>query len=233
MSEHPVVDEEQWRAARLTHLAEEKAFTRARDALSDARRQLPWLEISNEYELKGASGAVSLLDLFGDARQLVIYHFMFGPDWEEGCPSCSFWADGFSGMIPHLRHRDTAFAVVARAPWEILDAYRSRMGWTFPWYSSLGSSFNFDLGVSYTQAQVDSGELLYNFGTQTAMLEEPGISTFRRDGEQIFLTYQTFSRGLDMLNGTYHHLDLTSLGRDEDSLPWTMAWLHRSDQYPD
>lgn len=233
MADHQIVDANDWRSARIAHLADEKSFTRARDALAQSRRELPWLEIVADYELTGETGAVPFLDLFGDAEQLVIYHFMFGPDWDEGCPSCSFWAEGFSGMVPHLRHRNTAFAVVARAPWATLDTYRSRMGWTFPWYSSLGSPFNFDLGVSYTQEQVESGDLLYNFGTQTAMAEEPGISTFRRDGDRIFLTYQTFSRGLDMLNGTYQHLDLTSLGRDEDELPWTMAWLHRSDAYPD
>lgn len=233
MTENAIVDAAAWRAARLTHLEEEKAFTRARDALSAKRRELPWMEVDPGYIFTGVDGEQTLLELFGDAPQLLMYHFMFGPDWDEGCPSCSFWADGFDGITTHLAHRNTRFVVVARARWPKLDAYRKRMGWSFPWYSSFGSSFNYDLGASYTTEQVESGAPLYNHGTIPAMEEEPGVSAFRRDGGHVYLTYQTFARGLDMLNVAYHHLDVTSMGRDEDELPWPMAWLHRHDQYPD
>jgi predicted dithiol-disulfide oxidoreductase (DUF899 family) len=234
MTSHPVVDVDAWRAARLAHLEKEKEFTRARDALSAARRGLPWLEVTVDYRFTGAEGEASLLDLFGDSPQLLIYHFMMGPGWEEGCPSCSFWADNHERTARHLAARNTRLVVVARGPFETIHAYRERMGWTTPWYSSFGSDFNFDMGVSFTQEQVDSGELLYNYGTIPAEgQEEPGVSAFRRVDDRIYLTYQTFSRGLDMLNGAYHHLDVTSMGRDEDQLPWVMAWLHRHDQYPD
>lgn len=230
---HPIVSRQQWLAARADHLTAEKEFTRRRDELSRQRRELPWTEITKNYRFEGANGERSLPDLFGDADQLIVYHFMFGPDWEEGCVSCSFWADSYNGTLPHLRHRSTAFAVVSRAPLDRLLPYRDRMGWTFDWFSSLGSDFNYDFGVSFTDEQVESGEPVYNYGTLPAFGDEsPGLSVFRRDDDRVFLTYQTFARGLDMLNGTYHHLDLTSKGRDEQDLPWSMAWLHRNDAYP-
>ena len=233
MTDHMIVSRDEWQSARKAHMEEEKAFTRQRDELSRRRRDLPWTEITEDYRFTGATGEVSLRDLFGDADQLIVYHFMYGPDWDEGCPSCSFWADNYNGTLNHLRHRDTAFAVISRAPYENLAGYRDRMGWTFDWYSSLGSSFNYDFGVSFTQEQIDSGEPLYNHGTMAPFdAESPGLSVFRRDSDRVFMTYQTFARGLDMLNGTYHHLDLTSKGRDEDELPWPMAWLHRNDSYP-
>lgn len=227
-----IVDGEAWRTARLTHLEEEKAFTRARDDLSKRRRALPWLEITEDYRFAGSEGDVSLLDLFGDQPQLLVYHFMYGPDWEEGCPSCSFWADNYNGTMSHLGARSTRFVAVARAPLPTLEAYKERMGWTFPWYSSHDSSFNFDMGVSATPEQIESGEPIYNFGTQAPFGDESaGLSAFRKEDDKVYLTYQTFSRGLDMLNGVYHHLDVTSMGRDEDDLPFSMAWLRRHDQY--
>jgi predicted dithiol-disulfide oxidoreductase (DUF899 family) len=235
VNEHPVVDAEQWRQARTTFLEQEKAFTRQRDALSAARRELPWLEITEEYRFESPEGEVFLADLFGDQHQLLLYHFMMGPDWEEGCPSCSFWADSYDGTQIHLAHRDTALAVVSRTSVDNIEAYRKRMGWNFRWVSSLNSSFNFEMGVSFTPEQVASGDKLYNYGNNAFGGEEaPGISTFIRDDDgRIFLTYQTFARGLDMLNGTYHHLDLMAKGRDEDNLDWSMQWLHRHDAYPD
>ncbi|MDH3298960.1 MAG: thioredoxin family protein [Acidimicrobiia bacterium] len=234
ITEHAVVSPEEWKAARLAFLEREKAFTRERDELSAARRELPWTEITTDYRFDTPHGEVSLTDLFGENTQLLLYHFMMGPDWTEGCPSCSFWADNYDGTIVHLAHRDTAFAAVSRTSVENIEAYRERMGWDFPWVSSLNSSFNFDLGVSFTPEQIASGEPLYNYGTQVFGGEEaPGLSTFIRDDDgRIFLTYQTFSRGLDMLNGTYHHLDLMPKGRDEDDLEWSMQWLHRHDAYP-
>lgn len=233
MTEPTIVDADAWRAARLAHLEKEKAFTRERDALSAARRELPWMEVDAGYTFTGPDGETTLLELFGDSPQLLVYHFMYGPDWEEGCPSCSFWADNYHGTLAHLQHRNTRFVLTSRAPIERLETYRARMGWDVPWYSTLGSSFNYDMGVSFTPEQIESGEPLYNHGTMPAFGEEsPGLSAFRRVGDSVYLTYQTFARGLDMLNGTYHHLDVTSLGRDEDELPWPMAWLHRHDQYP-
>lgn len=231
-----VVDRDEWRAARLAHLQREKEFTRRRDELSRERRELPWLEVADDYRFDGPDGERGLADLFDGRGQLAVYHFMFGPGWGEGCPSCSFWADNFEGIAVHLAHRDTTLVAISRAPLDEIEAYRKRMGWTsFPWLSSAGSDFNFDFGVSFTAEQVESGERLYNFGTQAFGGEEaPGVSVFRlaADG-RVFLTYQAFSRGLDMLNGAYHWLDLTSKGRDEDGLAYSMEWLHRHDAYPD
>lgn len=232
-----VVDREQWTAARLAHLEEEKAFTRQRDALSQKRRQLPWLEITEDYVFAGPDGETSLAEMFEGRSQLLVNHFMMGPDWEEGCPSCSFWADNYSGTEAHLAARDTTLVAISRAPLAEIEKYRTRMGWDFPWYSSAGNSFNFDMGASFTPEQIASGEKSYNFGTLAPFGDEsPGISIFAkgRDGandDRVFLTYQTFARGLDMLNGTYHMLDLTPKGRDEQDLPYGMAWLRRHDQY--
>ena len=239
VTDHAVVSTDEWQAARKEFMDREKAFTRERDALSAARRDLPWTEITTDYRFQSPDGEVSLSDLFDGRDQLLLYHFMMGPDWEEGCPSCSFWADNYDGTQVHLAHRDTAFAVVSRTSVEKIEAYRGRMGWNFRWVSSLDSPFNFDMGVSFTPEQIESGERAYNYGTASFGGDEaPGLSTFIRrtddDGtEHIYLTYQTFARGLDMLNGTYHHLDLMPKGRDEDNLEWSMQWLHRHDAYPD
>jgi len=226
-----IVDAETFRAARLAHLAEEKAFTKARDELSAKRRELPWLEITDDYRFAGPEGDIGLADLFDGQPQLLVYHFMYGPDWDEGCPSCSFWADNYNGTLAHLRNRNTRFVAVSRADQDQLSAYKARMGWDFPWYSTT-DSFNFDMGVSFTPEQLEAGDATYNHGTMPAFGEEsPGLSAFRRNGDAIYLTYQTFGRGLDMFNGAYHHLDATSMGRDEQDLPWSMAWLRRHDQY--
>lgn len=229
-----IVGRDEWMTARNAHLQREKEFTRLRDELSRARRELPWLEVTEDYVFEGPEGPLDLSDLFGDCSQLIVYHFMLGPGWIEGCPSCSFWADNFEGIGIHLAHRDTALVAVSRAPLEDIQAYKQRMGWTFPWVSSCGSNFNYDLGASFTPEQIEAAEPVYNFATGVPMGEESaGVSVFRRDGDRAFLTYQTFSRGLDMLNAAYHYLDLTSKGRDEDDLPWTMAWLRRHDAYED
>ncbi len=228
-----VVGREEWLEARLDHLVREKEFTRQRDELSRERRSLPWMEITTNFRLVGADGEVRLADLFGEQSQLIVYHFMMGPGWVEGCPSCSFWADNFDGVGVHLAHRDTALVAISRAPFDEIENYRQRMGWMFPWYSSYDSSFNFDFSASFTDDQVEAGEVAYNFGTQSGAAEMPGVSVFRKDAGKVFLTYQTFSRGIDMINGAYHLLDMTSKGRDEDELDWPMAWLHRHDAYPD
>lgn len=230
---HEITDQEQWTTARRALLAKEKEFTRLRDELSALRRSLPRRRVETPYVFEGPEGSRSLADLFGDSSQLIVYHFMFGTQWEAGCPSCSFWADHFDAMIPHLRARDTAFAVVSRGPLASLRAYAERMGWRFPWVSSAANDFNTDFAVSFSEEQVAAKESLYNFGTQAPMGQEmPGASVFVRDGEDILHTYSTYTRGLDILNGTYHWLDLTPKGRDEAELPYTMAWVKRHDEYP-
>jgi predicted dithiol-disulfide oxidoreductase (DUF899 family) len=225
-----IVSHAEWLEARKAHLAKEKEFTRARDELARQRRELPWVKVEEPYTFDAAEGRVSLGDLFGGNGQLLIYHFMMGPDWEEGCPSCSFWADNYNGVDVHLAHRDTALVAVSRAPLAKIDAFKKRMGWTFRWVSSAGSDFNFDYDASF---KPDEEGLRYNFGTIKPFGEEtPGISAFRRgDGGEVYRTYSTYARGLDMLNGAYHLLDLTSKGRDEQELPWPMAWVKRHDRY--
>lgn len=233
MQNQQVVSRAEWLVARKAHLAKEKEFTRLRDELSAERRALPWEQVEKAYVFEGPNGQQSLADLFGDKRQLIVYHFMFGPDWDEGCPSCSFWADNFNGIGVHLAHRDTALVAISRAPVERLEAYRQRMGWSFPWFSSLHTDFNQDYQVSFPQEVAQQGEAIYNYRKGGFDGEEaPGISVFYRDAEgTIYHTYSAYARGLDMLNGAYHFLDLTPKGRDEAGLPWPMAWLRRHDQY--
>ena len=233
MRDHEVVSGNKWLAARRELLAKEKEFTRLRDELSRARRDLPWQKVEKDYVFDGPNGKESLADLFDDCSQLIVYHFMYGPTWEEGCPSCSFWADNFNGIGIHLRHRDISLIAVSRAPLTILDAYKKRMGWNFKWVSSLGSDFNFDFHVSFTPDQVKKGEMNYNYEIRKFPSEEgPGISVFYKNEQgELFHTYSCFARGLDMLNGAYHYMDIAPKGRDEDGLPYSMAWLRRHDQY--
>ena len=225
-----IVSHEEWLKAHQAHLAKEKAFTRQRDELARERRALPWERVEKDYVFEAPEGRVTFADLFAGRGQLLVQHFMFGPDWNEGCPSCSFWSDNFNGIDAHLAHRDTSFVVVSRAPIAKLEAYRKRMGWTLRWVSSLGNDFNFDYGVSF---KPNEEALKYNHETMAPYGEEtPGLSAFRRgeDGA-IYRTYSTYARGLDVLNGTYHLLDATSKGRDEEGLSFSMAWVRRHDQY--
>lgn len=231
---HPeIVSRDEWLATRVELLAREKEFTRAREALAAERRQLPWVRIEKDYTFVGPAGPETLADLFDGRSQLVVYHFMFGPDWEEGCPSCSFWADNFERIVVHLNHRDVSLAAVSRARSETLAAYGERMGWSFRWVSSLNCDFNRDFHVSFTPEQLAAGSHTYNYAPAGFSGEEaPGVSVFARDGEGgIFHTYSTYARGLDMLNAAYHYLDIVPKGRDEDDLPFTTAWLRRRDQY--
>ncbi|MEM7338197.1 MAG: DUF899 domain-containing protein [Actinomycetota bacterium] len=230
---HTVVDRSAWLAAQRDHLSNEKALTRHRDEVAAKRRELPWLAITEPYEFIGPDGAVDLAELFGPHRQLVLWHFMYGADWTEGCPSCSFWADSYNGTQEHLAARNTALCAVSIAPYEAIAGYQQRMGWTFPWYSSAFSSFNVDLGVTFSAEQIEAGDAGYNFGTAPPHSPEAhGLSAFTRDDAgQVYLTYQTFSRGVDAMNSAYQMLDLTAAGRDEASLPWPMAWLRRHDEY--
>jgi len=230
MTAHPVVSHEEWLAASRELLAKEKEFTKLRDELSRQRRALPWERVEKEYSFEAPEGRVTLADLFGGHGQLIVYHLMFGPDWSEACKSCSFWADNLNGVDVHLAHRDTALVAVSRAPLATLEAYAKRMGWTFRWVSAGESDFNFDYRVS---SRPGEDEMDYNFGTmKVGPGEMPGFSAFRRgDDGAVYRTYSTYARGVDMLNGAYHLLDLTSKGRDEAGLPFTMSWVKRRDQY--
>ncbi len=235
MQGHRVVSKEEWLAVRIEYLKEEKRLTRLRDQLSQSRRELPWVRVDKEYLFHGPRGSEALSDLFDGRSQLIVYHFMFGPDWEEGCKSCSFWADNFDGTEIHLKHRDISFVVVSRAELEVLEGYKSRMGWRFKWVSSYGSDFNSDYQASFSEEEVEKDEGYYNFRVGEIPGDEAaGVSVFyKNDQGEIFHTYSCYSRGLDMLNGAYQYMDLAPKGRDEGELPYTMAWLHRHDDYPD
>ncbi len=223
-----------WTAARLKLLEREKAHTRERDAIAEARRALPRLKIDKPYEFQGPDGRESLADLFAGKSQLLIYHFMYGADWDEGCPSCSFWADNLDGVDIHLAHRDASLVFVSTAPYEVIDAYRRRMGWRFKWVSCAGSDFNRDMNVSFTEDEINAGTAYYNFRNKGfPSTEGPGLTAWLRQGEDIYLTYATFARGLDWFNGAYQLLDLAPKGRDEDDLPFTQSWVKRRDQYGD
>jgi predicted dithiol-disulfide oxidoreductase (DUF899 family) len=229
-----VVSSAEWLAARKEFLKKEKEFTRLRDELSRQRRELPWEKIEKNYVFEGASGTLTLADLFDGRSQLVIYHFMLGPGWKEGCPSCSFLADTFDGTTLHLAQRDTTFAAVSRASWPEIEAFKKRMGWKFNWVSSFGNDFNFDFHVSFTNEDMASGKAYYNYQTSGFPKEEgPGASVFYKRRDEIFHTYSTYARGLDTFLQTYNFLDLTPKGRDEDSLSFPMAWVRHHDRYND
>jgi predicted dithiol-disulfide oxidoreductase (DUF899 family) len=234
MEPHKVVSYDEWTAARKAHLAEEKAFTRARDALARKRRDLPWEKVDKNYVFDTPAGKQSLADLFGGKSQLIIYHFMLGPGWEAGCPSCSYLADHFDGAVVHLAQRDVSFVVVSRAPLSEIEAFKRRMGWRFKWVSSFGSDFNPDYQVSFTAQEKTGGKVFYNyeFIESFPSEERPGASVFYKNAAgEIFHTYSTYGRGLDILIGTYHFLDLAPKGRDEDALAWSMAWVRHHDRY--
>jgi predicted dithiol-disulfide oxidoreductase (DUF899 family) len=230
---HEVGSRVDWRTARLALLQREKELNRLRDELAEQRRALPWVRLDKTYTFTDATGPVTLAELFDGRGQLLVYHFMMGPEWTEGCPSCSFWADSFNGVSVHLEHRDVSFAAVSRTPFENLDAYRRRMGWSFRWVSSIGSDFNQDFGVSFDEEQRRHGAE-YNYVHENSPGEEsPGMSAYVRDAAgDVFHTYSTYARGLDPINSAYQMLDLVAKGRDEAGLPHTMAWLHRHDAYP-
>jgi predicted dithiol-disulfide oxidoreductase (DUF899 family) len=233
-SEKPrIVPPAEWLAARKELLKKEKEFSRLRDELSRQRRELPWEKIEKQYVFDGPNGKETLADLFGGKSQLIIYHFMFGPDWKEGCPSCSLLADHFDGSLPHLAARDVRFAVASRAPLSHIEAFKKRMGWRFKWVSSYATDFNFDYHVSFTKEELAKGEMTYNYTTQKFPSEEgPGASVFYKDAAgNIFHTYSAFARGLDMMIGAYNWLDLVPKGRDEEGLAHTMAWVRHHDKY--
>jgi len=228
-----VVSHEQWITERLAFMAKEKELTRLRDELSRQRRELPWEKVTQSYVFDGPSGKETLAELFEHRSQLVVYHFMFAPEWAEGCKSCSFWADNFDGTDIHLAHRDITFLAISRAPSPKLQAYKKRMGWSFKWVSAGESDFNYDFQVSHDPAAAVNGTAYYNYGTGVAIGEEmPGVSVFYKDRNgEIYHTYSAYSRGIDLLNGAYNYIDLTPKGRDEGA--GIMSWLRRRDQYED
>jgi len=225
------VPREQWIAARRKLLAQEKAFTRARDELTELRRAMPWVRVDKEYLFEGAEGKRTLAQLFDGRSQLIVYHFMFGPEWKAGCPHCSHWADSFDGIVVHLNQRDVTLVAVSRAPYRKLRAYRKRMGWSFDWFSSAGSEFNFDFNVSFTPEETASKSAFYNFTMQDpGVSEREGISVFCKDGRGgLFHSYSTYARGIDMMSADYQYLDLVPKGRDEGGRgPF---WVRRHDEY--
>lgn len=236
MAQQPVVSSEEWLAARKELLEKEKAFTRLREELSRQRRDLPWEKVEKEYLFEGPGGRETLLDLFGAQSQLIVYHFMFDPEWEEGCKSCSFLADHYSPSVIHLQHRDVNLVTVSRAPLGKLQAFRERMGWDFKWVSTVGDDFSRDYHVLFTSEEIEQKSGYYNYDeAQTFPVRDaPGISIFARDDKgTVFHTYSAYARGLDAFIGAYQLLDIVPKGRDEADLSYGMEWLRHRDRYGD
>ncbi|RYG23514.1 DUF899 domain-containing protein [bacterium] len=229
---HPVVSHDEWLAAGSELLTKEKEFTRARDAMSATRRALPWTSVETDYVFEGPEGPVSLSELFDGRSQLIVYHFMYAPGWEEGCSGCSFVSDHIDAARQHFEHHDVAFVAVSRAPMADFQEFKKRMGWGFRWVSSSGNTFNYDFGVSFRRDDLDRGPVFYNFAEQKLKSEEqPGLTVFFKDADgQIYRTYSTYERGLDLLIGAYNFLDLTPKGRNETG---PMSWMRFHDRYED
>jgi predicted dithiol-disulfide oxidoreductase (DUF899 family) len=232
MPPNQIVSRGEWLAARRALLLQEKDATRQRDRVNAARMALPWVRVEQDYVFDTPTGRKRLADLFAGRSQLIVYHFMFGPDWKAGCPGCSFLADHLDGALPHLEHHDVTLVVASRAPLDKIDAYKARMGWRFPWVSSIGSDFNFDFNVSFTPEQLALGQVVYNFTeieSARAHDELPGLSAFYRDGGgHVFHTYSSYARGPEELVGTLMILDRAPKGRNETA---DMDWVRRHDEY--
>jgi predicted dithiol-disulfide oxidoreductase (DUF899 family) len=233
VAKNRIVSSKEWIEARRELLEKEKEFTRLRDEISLKRRELPWEAVEKVYSFEGPNGKQSLAELFDQRSQLIVYHFMFDPSWEAGCPHCSFWADNFNAIIVHLNQRDVTMVAVSRAPYSQLAAYEKRMGWTFKWVSSFGSDFNFDYHVSFTPEEVAQKEAYYNFTRQKPPGSEAvGVSVFYKDPTgRVYHTYSAYSRGVDMVNTAYHYLDLVPKGRDEAGHDNPQFWVRRHDEY--
>jgi predicted dithiol-disulfide oxidoreductase (DUF899 family) len=231
--DHAVVPMDRWIAARTALMAREKELTRLRDRIARERRALPWVRVDKDYGFEGPQGKVRLAELFAGRRQLLVQHFMLGPGWDQGCPSCSFMADHVDAMTVHLKHRDVSFAAISRAPFAEIERFRQRMGWRFKWVSSNASDFNFDFHVSFTAAERAKGDVYYNYHRMPFGSEEaPGISVFYRDDTgTVFHTYSTYGRGVEVMMGTYAMLDLVPKGRDERDVAYKMEWLRHHDRY--
>ena len=232
MDQHAVVSSKEWVEARMVLLGKEKELSRLREQLAQQRRELPWEAVTKEYEFDGSEARRRLRDLFEGRSQLIVYHFMFDPSWDEGCPHCSFWADHFDGSLPHLGARDVSLTAVSRAPIHKIAGYKERMGWSFPWVSSSGSDFNYDFGASFSSTAVADHTADYNYGsTDPGMEDREGISVFfKNDSGDLFHTYSTYARGIDMVNETYQFLDLVPKGRDEPPGE-PQYWVRRHDEY--
>jgi len=230
-----IVSRTEWIAARKKLLAKEKQHTREGDALAAERRQLPWIKVEKNYVFDSPSGKKTLADLFDGRSQLIVYHFMFGPEWKEGCPSCSFNMDHTDGALVHLAQRDVSFAAISRAPISKIEPFKKRLGWRFTWVSSYGTEFNHDYHASFTEEEVARGKVDYNYEMAAfPSAEAPGISVFYKDKDgNIFHTYSTYARGSEIVLNTYNYLDMVPKGRDEDGLPFTMAWVRHHDRYAD
>ena len=232
MTTHTIATREGWLEARRDLLAAEKDLTRRSDQVAQLRRQLPWVRVDKDYTFEGPDGRQRLGDLFDGRSQLLVQHFVFTPGDEEVCPSCSFMADHTDGMTVHLAHRDVTFVAISRAPLAEIERFRRRMGWQFKWLSSHGNSFNYDFRVSFTPEEVAQGALPYNYGTWPYAFEEwPGVSVFCKDGGEVFHTYSTYGRGVEVMMGTYRLLDLTPKGRDERDTFYKMEWVRYHDSY--
>jgi predicted dithiol-disulfide oxidoreductase (DUF899 family) len=233
IAEHPILSPEEWVPLRKELLKKEKKLTQLRDQLAKERRELPWVRVEKNYIFEAPGGNVSLTDLFDGHSQLVVYHFMFGPDWKEGCPSCSFASDHIDGTLAHLAARDVTMVMVSRAPLVKIEAFKKRMGWRFNWVSSYGNDFNPDFHVSFTKTEMEQGKVNYNYTMQEFPSQEaPGISVFYRDASgEVFHTYSTYGRGSEEIVGTYMILDMVPKGRDEDHFRFSMQWIRYHDRY--
>jgi predicted dithiol-disulfide oxidoreductase (DUF899 family) len=240
LKQNKVVTHEEWIEARKQLLVKEKEYTRLGDDLARQRRDLPWEPVTKDYVFDGPAGPESLSQLFEGRSQLAVYHFMFGPDWEEGCPACSFWADNFNGIDVHFAERDVSFVVISHAPLAKLERFKRRMGWSFKWVSAGENGFNYDYHASFKPDVIAKGEAIYNYELASRTLpsqyarasEHAGMSVFYKNSDgEIFHTYSAYARGLDTLNGAYRWLDLMPKGRNEEGLPHTMSWVRHHDRY--
>jgi predicted dithiol-disulfide oxidoreductase (DUF899 family) len=240
MTAHMTVSRDKWLEARRDLLAAEKDLTRRSDQVARLRQQVPWVRVDKDYVFDGPDGRKTLAELFDGRRQLLVQHFMLAPGWEQGCPSCSFMADHTDGMTVHLAHRDVTLVAISRAPLAEIEQFRRRMGWQFKWVSSHGNDFNYDFGVSFAPEEMAKGEVYYNYGSWRFPAEEvpfpsgelPGVSVFYEDAAgDVFHTYSTYGRGVEVMMGTYRLLDLTPKGRDEKNVDYKMEWVRHHDRY--
>lgn len=233
LDNHRIVSKDEWLAARSALLKKEKEFTVLRDKLGQQQRDMPWVSVDKEYLFVGPNGKQTLSDLFDGRTQLIVYHFMYDPNWDAGCPSCSFWADNFNGIVVHLNQRDVTMIAVSRAPYSKIEEYKKRMGWNFKWVSSYDNDFNFDYHVSFTPKELSEKKAFYNYNLQdTHSPEREGVSVFYKDtADHVFHTYSAYARGIDVLNVAYHYLELVPKGRDEDGHEFTQFWVRRHDEY--
>lgn len=233
LDNHRIVSKDEWLAARDALLKKEKEFTLLREKLGQQQRDMPWVLVDKEYLFDGPNGKQTLSELFDGRSQLIVYHFMYDPNWDAGCPSCSFWADNFNGIVVHLNQRDVTMIAVSKAPYSKIGEYKKRMGWNFKWVSSYDNDFNFDYHVSFTPEELSEKKAFYNYNLQdTHSPEREGVSVFYKDtAGHVFHTYSAYARGIDVLNVAYHYLDLVPKGRDEDGHEFPQFWVRRHDEY--